>query len=213
VGKRSLGAPQLAARDWGNDHDDDDDTYLKVGDKPWYCFWNSTISEFWVFLAQDMNDDDPLNGTSTITPAASIPTTIPPGNVYTSGPDYYGGSTMLNPSATSPGMSEPTNEAYWPTGSKRKRQTGLGSPDFPKLAKMVEKRKPDNNVQPYCQQMQVLNNWQIMPIPDIPTICVEESDFSAAATPTAGSRRAVMRRDDSTIQQLNSNCICEWFSI
>lgn len=74
---------------------------------------------------------------------------------------------------------------------------------------MVEKRKPDQNVQPYCQQMQVLNNWQIMPIPTVPTICIEEDEFGAAATANSGNK---IKRGD-TVQQLGSNCVCEWFSV
>lgn len=76
---------------------------------------------------------------------------------------------------------------------------------------MVEKRKPDDNVQPYCQQMQVLNNWQIMPIPDVPTICIEELDFGPI--PTGNSRMGKRGTDiGTTVQQLGSNCICEYSS-
>lgn len=118
-------------------------------------------------------------------------------------------ATSLDPAMTTPFPSEPTDVGYWP-GSKRKRDPTnmVGGSLFPKLVKMVEKRKPDNNVQPYCQQMQVLNNWQIMPIPDIPTIPIEEKEYDAN-----GSRRMALRkRSADTVQQLGSNCICEWFS-
>ena len=118
-------------------------------------------------------------------------------------------ATTSAPAMTTPYPSEPTDDGYW-NGSKLKRQaTNAGSTNFPKLVKMVEKRKPDNNVSPYCQQMQVLNNWQIVPIPNIPTICVSESEYAPAAA-TGGGKKAVRRGD--TIQQLGSNCVCEWFS-
>jgi hypothetical protein len=206
--KRSIVGRELVGRGWG-----DDDDYLNVGDKPWYCFWNSTISEFWIFLDQDMDDDDdPTNASGTITSAPSSSMTAPPyGLSLTSGLKYGSDATSQDPAIPTPPPTEPTNEAYWTGTSKSKRESSLGSPDFPKLAKMVEKRKPDNNVQPYCQQMQVLNNWQIMAIPDVPTICIEESDYSQAAA-TGGSRR-MHKRDTDTVQQLSSNCICEWFSV
>ncbi|KIW23830.1 uncharacterized protein PV07_11999 [Cladophialophora immunda] len=208
--KRSVSGPELAERGmggyWGVN-------YLSVGDKPWYCFWNSSVSEFWVFLDQNMDDAyETYSSSSTITSASSRPTSAGPLSASYSGPGYGTGPTTTPASATTPYPSEPTDDDdYWP-GTKVKRQATVGSPDFPKLVKMVEKRKPDNNVQPYCQQMQVLNNWQIMPIPNVPTICIEESDYSA---PTSGpSKRMVMpRRSPNSVEQLGSNCICEWFSV
>jgi hypothetical protein len=213
MNKRSLAAPELAGRDMGSWGDDDD--YLNIGDKPWYCFWNSTISEFWIFLDQNMDNTSPIdNGSSTITSASSTPTTAHGyGMSSTSGPNHGTQATSQDPSLTTPYPTEPTDEAYWTGGSKVKRQApSVGSPNFPKLAKMVEKRKPEDNVQPYCQQMQVLNNWQILPIPDVPTICIEESDYKSAAA-TGDSRRTRSKRNGDTVQQLGSNCICEWFSV
>ena len=127
-------------------------------------------------------------------------------------PSYGSDSTSLDPSKTTPFPSEPTDDEYWP-GTKLKRDPTnmIGSPSFPKLIKMVEKRKPDNNVQPYCQQMQVLNNWQIVPIPTIPTICIEENEYMPTS-PSGGSRMAIRKRSSDTVQQLGSNCVCEWFS-
>ena len=132
---------------------------------------------------------------------------------YTSGPQIYGPlATSPDVTLPTPAPSEQTGGAYWTgTGKKSRRDANVSSPSFPKLAKMVEKRKPNDNVQPYCQQMQVLNDWQIMPIPDVPTVSIEESDYSQAAA-TGDSRRAVKRNTD-TVQQLSSNCLCEWFSI
>ncbi|EXJ57418.1 hypothetical protein A1O7_07766 [Cladophialophora yegresii CBS 114405] len=209
--KRSSRARDLSGRGIGYWGDDDD--YLNIGDKPWYCFWNSTISEFWIFLDQNMDDTNEIdNVTSTITSASSTYTTAHGYGMSTSGPKYGSEATSQNPSLTTPYPSEPTDEAYWTGGSKVERQASVGSPNFPKLAKMVEKRKPEDNVEPYCQQMQVLNNWQIMPIPDVPTICIEESDYNSAAA-TGGSRMTRRKRNGNTVQQLASNCICEWFSV
>jgi len=75
---------------------------------------------------------------------------------------------------------------------------------------MVEKRKPDDNVPPYCQQMQVLNDWQIVPIPNVPTVAIAESEYSATAT---SARRRMVKRGPDAAQEMGSNCICEWFSV
>jgi hypothetical protein len=188
--------------------------YLAVGDKPWYCFWNSTISEFWVFLDQNMDDANQTvtSPTSMITgsPTASASSMQIYGGTYPTPFPYNSLPTPTGPASTVSGPEPAQTSETWPARRHRNKRQSFGSPDFPKLVKMVEKRKPDDNATPYCQQMQVLNDWQIMPIPDIPIINIDESEFSEAQ-PT--SRRLLKRRGGDTTQQLNSNCICEWFSV
>jgi len=160
-----------------------------------------------------MNLWDSWAATSTITSGYSSATSQSPSTYPT---NAAGAPTSSPGSKNGPPVSSPTpyNDPYW-NGSKRKRQTTqIGAPGiFPKLVKMVEKRKPDSNVQPYCQQMQVLNNWQIMPIPTVPTICVTEDEYNPAAATDGGTKRmARLKRSPDTVAQLSSNCICEWFS-
>lgn len=210
--KRSVPAAQLARRDpsWSGD-------FLHVGDKPWYCYWNSTINEFWVFLGQDMNNGTSSSSTTaSITSVASTTSKVSPHGTSAASPTHPTQATSSVPVPTTPHLSEPTGPgAYWPSSkaenARRQASTTIGPTDFPKMVKMVEKRKPGDNVQPYCQQMQVLNNWQIVPIPTVSTIDIEESEYSAAAA-TAGSKRFMNKRSMDTVQQLGSNCICEWFS-
>ncbi|KAK6379212.1 hypothetical protein LTS17_006130 [Exophiala oligosperma] len=187
-------------------------TYLKIGDQPWFCFWNSTISEVWIFLTQNMDNQS----AATTAAPSSMPTGPPDGSAFSG---YAGHYSLPNSEATQSytgpasqtgsAPAQTTSDGYWDGMRRRLRRRGA-STDFPKLVKMVQKRKPDNNIQPYCQQMQVLNNWQIMPIPTIATIAIEESEFAPSSTSPA--RWAIRRGTDST-QQLNSNCICEWFSV
>lgn len=192
-------------------------TYLNVGDQPWYCFWNSTISEFWIFLDQDMQDNSTAN--ATITSASSMPTSTSFTSTQAIAPAYTTSPPTARPPPPTQTTSNPSttsSDGYW-NGERVRRaaSSANGSTNFPKLVKMLEKRKPSNNVQPYCQQMQVLNNWQIVPIPTVATIAIVESESVLSASPTAtsgGSRMAIRKRDDAT-QQLGSNCICEWFSV
>ncbi|KAL2431457.1 hypothetical protein ABEF95_009228 [Exophiala dermatitidis] len=215
-GKRSVAAEELVERGASKTPD-----YLNVGDQPWYCFWNSTISEFWVFLGQDMNNSSMATVATTSPAFVGGPTTATP--VYVTSPSSTPSSTTSmspstshDPAFTMPYPSQPTGAAHWtssPAAKVRRDASNTGSYDYPKLVKMVEKRKPQGNVPPYCQKMQVLNNWQIVPIPNVPTIAIQESEYSAAATATGGSRMAMRRRADDTVQQLGSNCVCEWFSV
>ena len=215
--KRSLPAPEIVERtdDWTYD-------YLNIGDTPWYCFWNATVNEFWVFLDQDMdNGSNTSTATATITSGSSLITEYSSSTATSpTSPMHATSATSMDPAITTPPPSAPpsapqsappstpTDNGYWSAPKLKRQATNAGSSDFPKLAKMVEKRKPHNNIQPYCQQMQVLNNWQIVAIPDVPTICIEESEYNPAAS-TGGNK---IRRGPDTVQQLGSNCICEWFS-
>jgi len=88
--------------------------------------------------------------------------------------------------------------------------------NYPKLIKMVEKRKPydpnEVHVEPYCQKMQVLDNWDIVPVPSVETLCIEEILFPTPSYASKDKRNA--KRDDArdVIQELESYCICEWTS-
>lgn len=205
--KRSVPAQHLAERQtW------DDSNWLKVGDQPWYCFWNSTISEFWIFLNQDIDD----SGASATTSSDTSTITTPSNPYFTKSYSTSSAtvsltesSTVMDPSKSTPSPSIPTKS--YANGKVKRQATQIGSSGFfPKLVKMVEKRKPHSNVQPYCQQMQVLNNWQILPIETVPTICIDESEYNPAAATSTGYGKT--KRSPEEIQQMGSNCICEWFS-
>jgi len=214
--KRSVSISQLSKR--GADKANEPDwmsTLLSIGEQPWFCFWNSTISEFWIFLGQDMDNNA---SSATTTAASSMQTGPPPQSSSGASSSPYGSpmytppatqSSKNYPSQTTSAPSEKTSDGYW-DGSKVRRRGSDSSSNFPKLVKMVQKRKPGSNVPPYCQQMQVLNNWQIMPIPTVPTVTIDESEYAPQST--SPSRRAVRPRSDMT-EQLGSNCICEWFSV
>jgi len=81
---------------------------------------------------------------------------------------------------------------------------------------MVEKRKPldpnEVHVEPYCQKMQVLDNWEIVPIPTVETLCIEEIQYQSAASTGTTNKKA--RSDDlrDVVLDLESYCVCEWTS-
>ena len=87
---------------------------------------------------------------------------------------------------------------------------------------MVEKRKPKDPsepdyVLPYCQKMQVLDDWSIVPIMTVPTISIEEKQYatSTASSTSEGSnnKRLLRSRDErDVVSDLESYCICEWTS-
>lgn len=111
------------------------------------------------------------------------------------------------------------NPIFNPTASKKKRSYETKAPnmqDYPKLVKMVEKRKPMDNstdyVQPYCQMMQVLDDWSIVPIYSQLPIVIDEVQYPAS-TPAPGMKRSIFPDPDrNVVADLESYCICEWTS-
>ena len=172
------------------------DSIAQPTDKPWYCFWNGTILEGFIFVTQTANTSASGNTTS--------------------------------PSAAA------TSEAYFQGMNQppRKRQASSSPLQYPKMVKIEERRMQDNCVQPYCQQMQILNTGQPGPLQnpitgDFIIVNLTESEpplqhqeqeipggegvpsnpWDSVST-TGGQAR---RRSHNKRQSLNS-CQCEWTS-
>lgn len=216
--KRSTSEPKLRRRSYIGEK-------LREGDQPWYCFWNSTVEEFWIFLDKNVS-----TSTTTLASAAAAVTGSPQKMS-----DYDAGTFVTPEKLTSPttatevyaegiALPDPTTAAWDLPKIRRKRDatslpTTATHPKFPKLIKMVEKRKPHSNVAPYCQQMKVMTNWLVVPL-ETPTIPIEEKEYSM---PPPNKKRQeqnwgwskktdVLARRDDIIGQLESMCICEWRS-
>ena len=119
----------------------------------------------------------------------------------------------------------------------QKRQTQGTLPTYPKVVKIEETRTPFNNIAPYCQQMQILNNNQPGPLTDpstnqLVTVKLDENEPSVqhqfdqqedfgqaapsdvpanAAFPTGlpDRRRAIGKRGSPG---RGPSCQCEWIS-
>ncbi|KAK5072000.1 hypothetical protein LTR51_006484 [Lithohypha guttulata] len=210
-----------------------DGTPLKPSDKPWFCFWNSTINEFFVYI----NQAAPNEPESTTTQHKLEKWTTSQTSLTTKATllaSTTSGVAMLEKTmATSPTQAPTTFAAYGPTyagaaaspttWNKRSYETSAANiSNYPKLIKMVEKRRPsdpavEDYVKPYCQMMQVLDDWSIEPIETVPTICIEEVLYTtSSATATSNARRLLRGRDyddeRDVVGDLESYCICEWTS-
>lgn len=174
------------------------DSFAKPGDKPWYCFWNGTVLEGFIFIQQDTAGGS-ASGTAGYASAAAT-------------------SMAAAPSA--------------PYAVREKRQAPSNLKPYPMMVKIEERRNPRNPVQPYCQQMQILYNWQLNELRDpgsqLIQIPLTENEPlvqhqmqqnqeapggppSSPASPTGmpGRRRAVDKR---TPTGGASSCQCEWMS-
>ncbi len=197
--KRSLPLNHLSRRNWPPA----EFGYLAIGDYPWYCFWNQTVGEFWIFLEKEWDGSSASTTTAAIMSMVTATPSYPPTSDYGYPHNPEQSLAATTTMAASDPNAAPTSAPTWDGPKRRGFPDVSSSPGFPKFVKMVEKRKPQSNIQPYCQQMEVKPNWQILPKPDIPTVCIEETEYSPAQ-PSGDSR--------SGVNELESMCICEWES-
>lgn len=186
------------------------------------------MEEFWIFLEQDVSTSTATAAAMMTSPSSSFPSGYPKTG-STSGP-----STSSIPTPSELPLEEegdnpvPTPSPWYGPKGRLKRGTSTTPapfpassthPSFPRLIKMVEKRKPHENIEPYCQQMQVLDNWQVVAIPGVDVIEIEEEEFEDYAVGTGKRRRSISgisgqslakRDEQEIIQDLESLCICEW---
>ena len=149
--KRWLAWDMLASRDtvqrskggWNQDDVDQDDI-VKKADKPWYCHWNDTILEGFIYTNQNYS-----NAATTSAPLTAASPSAASG--------FLSWSNIPLPSSTYSAYStSPTAGDPWP---KRDAATL----PYPFSIKLEERRGP-HSPQPYCQQMQILLTGQPGPL-------------------------------------------------
>lgn len=205
---------------------------LQPSDKPWFCFWNSTISEFFIYVNEAAPDatisstqhnyQKWTGGSSSTTPQTTAAAMLATTSVAL--------MQEVTTATTAPTQAPTTFLAYNPSypgaaatvgPTKRSYETSQANvSNYPKLVKMVEKRMPEDAVspssyvKPYCQQMQVLDDWSIEPLLDVPTVCIEEVLYTPSTTTTSNAKRTLLSRwtERDPVGDLESYCICEWTS-
>lgn len=162
-------------------------------DRPWFCFWNNTLLEGFIYVTQ--NCSSPLNSSS---PSAAPPN--PPSSPSTM-------PQLPSPSNTYPSI--PTTSA---TAGKRQNPPSI-PPPYPKVIKIEERRPAHHAVEPYCQQMQVLYDGSVVQATtrsgDMIIVHLNETEQSqqkaGKGLKTDGSR---LQKKDS----IEGGCHCVWVS-
>jgi hypothetical protein len=187
---------------------------VKPGDFPWYCFWNQTYIEGYVYIEDN----------STAASFSAFPTQLPTGSPTAS----FDTSSFLAaypttppPTPTGPVPSSSAGAAATPSPIVRRDAQSDASvpprmPPYPRIVKIEERRLPDSP-QPYCQQMVLLDNGKIAQAPNGNNgpikIMLEAVDptyeeyFAAQATATANSKREELLRQRS---DPSDACHCQW---
>lgn len=189
--KRSISETEiLRSRGYGHERN-----IAEPGDTPWFCFWNNTVLEFFIYVAQNISNSDG-SSSNAATSATTAATSSSP--------------TVASPTATA--------------GSNSYRRMAAMYPQYPRYVKVQEKRKPYGNIPPYCQQMQVLYDGTWNPAPNVPIVSIQETEPSAtaASSPTSTTAAKARRvRDVSDIvpselekrqNPLESLCYCQWLT-
>lgn len=95
------------------------------GEKPWFCWWNSTMMEFFLYVNQSSTDT------------------------------WYGSTATTE-------NNMPASTATSQAQSKR----GDILVDYPRKIKIEERRDYSGTLEPYCQQMEVMSDGQLVPLTD-----------------------------------------------
>lgn len=186
---------------------------VQPGDYPWYCYWNHTYIEGYIYAEDN----------STAASFAALPTMWPTNSPSSTVPDSAA-VAAATPPPTSGTTSYPTagGEVVATPASVARRDAAADAaasasriPPYPRIVKIEERRLPDSP-QPYCQRMVLLDNGKIAPAPNgdnpVLSLWLQEQDpsyaeYFAATTTSQGKRDTVTvaRRDDPP-----DSCHCQW---
>lgn len=143
---------------------------IAAGDQPWFCFWNSTMLEGFIYLTE--NATTPYNN---------------------SGPGPSSWSSWHSSSTSS--SASPSQTAQAANSGNQAANMSI----YPQVVKIEERRIP-GSPPPYCQKMQILNDGQAGPLNDADGNPIEvelnECDPNHAAYVDAGmstSKRGVVQ--------------------
>lgn len=170
--------------------------------RPWFCFWNGTMLEGFIFITLDSSS---INAsTSASSPASDQPP--------------FGSNPI--PSLTSAGpLGASSTPGSW---SKRAMSLPTNLASFPKVVKIEERRNVQNPVQPYCQQMQIL--YTNMPgnlrdsTSQLIRVNLTENESllqeSLMQGPPGRRRSWHLKRDEAVKRRdtAESQCGCQWLS-
>lgn len=165
-------------------------------DRPWFCFWNDTILEGFIYPNHDSD-----NTIKTSAPLAAM-----------SAPNGASG-TGLRPTDIPPSFAASASNPS-PTAAEQWKNAA----SFPKLVKFEERRAP-NSPPPICRQMQILYNGQAAPLPGVDEIELEEVEpmqqsrlFSYYTNPNHQQGGSLTQ--DSSESRVKARslvaCKCEW---
>ncbi|KAF2723092.1 hypothetical protein K431DRAFT_220801 [Polychaeton citri CBS 116435] len=173
---------------------------------------STVTSDYW-YPSHKSHDWPNTQYTSTSDPGTTSTTTLP--LLYTT-------ATFIGEPSTYPQWSSDvsSDSAEAKEKPKLKRITARdlfdGLPTYPYIIKIEERRLPSNDIQPYCQQVQILDNgswgWYGNGSSKANTIMLEEQDPQYGAYESAGIAGSKSKRGLYERQTVPGGCHCQWMS-
>jgi hypothetical protein len=192
---------------------------VQPGDFPWFCYWNETYIEGYVY-AQNNSTAASLTAYPTMWPTNSpSPTTTLESEMIV--------AATMPPSITTSSVSSASSQSLIAPSSVIRRDSASDPampsriPPYPRIVK-IEERRLAGSPQPYCRRMVMLDNGVIAPAPNgndpIVTLGLQENDpsyddyMAAAALSSSSSRKG--RRDEAAgferRDEPSNSCHCQW---
>jgi hypothetical protein len=201
---------------------------VKPGDYPWYCYWNQTYIEGYIY-SEDNSTAASITSFPTQWPTTSptpisldtVSIEVPSAEVITTTAEITTTITTTSSYSSLPTVIQ-SAEVVSPTPSlipavKRDSASDASSPPrmspYPRIVKIEERRLSDSP-QPYCKQMLLLDNGEITTAPIPNQIWLQETDPSyeeyfasdrSTTTGRKGKRLENQRRSDPP-----DACHCQW---
>ncbi|KZF19764.1 hypothetical protein L228DRAFT_40378 [Xylona heveae TC161] len=185
---------------------------VRPNEKPWFCFWNGTMLDVFIYLYENSSvaawDNAAASAAAKSSGHSSTTTITTTYNSYPSG---------MAPTSTTSSLTTTSDTVPWPSQFN----------DFPKRVKAIERRQEHNAIQPYCQQMQMLDDWSIQPAQENGspvTFLLNETEPEPSPTTAAFITSVTARRrrwdDGPEVRAKRSEggatwkdgCFCEWLS-
>ncbi|KAL5118058.1 hypothetical protein ACEQ8H_004045 [Pleosporales sp. CAS-2024a] len=194
---------------------------VRPGDAPWFCYWNQTYIEGYIY-AED-NSTAASGPFPTSPPSGSSSFSYDPAGFPATPTAAVGPSTTTVPASsnvpsvmTSPNVRRDAQSNA--TASAAAAAAGISRmPPYPRIVKIEERRLP-NSPQPYCQQMILLDDGKLAPATYgnngypkkiLLQECAPSYDeyYAAQATTSSNSKRDgdIQRRTDPS-----DSCHCQW---
>ena len=213
--------------------------FAERGDKPWFCYWNGTLLEGFIFVYQALaipNDTTPIverdypvpSETSTVpisvTPAAqptafilmdplasSTDTSATSASSATSDSSATSASSTVIPLPAVDTPPPPEGTPVATSGSKLDADVIPNDGQYPAVIKIEERGNLENGVPPYCQQMLIMEDGTVQSA-GLPVIhlTVDESGGSIDASSTTTTTKKKKKKRDNQRRGEEGNVAKDW---
>ncbi|KAI8937066.1 hypothetical protein NX059_006284 [Plenodomus lindquistii] len=193
---------------------------VRPGDSPWYCFWNETYIEGYIY-----STDNSSAASYTALPSQSSPTPTPT-SLNSAAFNAAAAAATTTTSGSSLSLDPSTKATQTPAVPAVRRGDSNSASDpaapprmapYPRIVKIEERRIP-NSPQPYCQQMLLLDNGVITTASNGNNgplrIWLQEQDPSyedyIAASQYDHRKRDALMSDVLRRGDPSDSCHCQW---